>query len=1299
MNQTPISRQTLQKQLSECMLKDQYRLRQRLNRLKRDDANGLEKLSRTVEKSVALATERAAGVPVINYDDALPVAARRDELLEVIGNNQVIVVAGETGSGKTTQLPKICLELGRGIKGMIGHTQPRRLAARSVSNRIAEELNTTPGDKVGYQVRFTEQTGDNTLVKVMTDGILLAEIPHDRFLNRYDTLIIDEAHERSLNIDFLLGYIKLILPRRPDLKVIITSATIDVDRFSKHFDNAPVIEVSGRTYPVETRYRPLEELDLETDDSEQLLHAGLLSALQEIEQDERAGKAAPLGDVLVFLSGERDIREAAKFLRDAKLRNTEVLPLYARLSAAEQQRIFRTHAGRRIILSTNVAETSLTVPGIRYVIDPGMARISRYSVRSNVQRLPVEAISQASANQRMGRCGRVAEGICYRLYSEQDFLSRPEFTDAEIKRTNLAAVILQMLRLGLGDVSRFPFVDAPEKKAINDGFRMLLALGAVDTKNHISAIGKQLSRLPIDPRIGRMLLAAAREGALNEVLVIASALSIQDPRERPVEKRQAADQRHREFYDENSDFMTLLNLWNGWEEQRQELSQNQLRKYAKSQFLSFMRMREWRDMHRQLMLACKDLKLPMNPEPASYDDLHKSLLPGLLGNLGSRDEEADYMGARNRRFFVFPTSALYKRKPRWVMSAELVETSRLFARTVAKINPDWIEPCARHLVKRQYFEPHWEKRRGQVVAFEQVTLYGLIIVAKRRINYGRIDPKVAREIFIRSALVEGEFITKGKFYRHNLDLLGQVEDMESRVRRRDILVDEEQLYGFYDERIPENVTNAVEFEQWRKKAEKESPELLHMNLEQLMREGAATGSQQQYPDHLTWQSLNFPLKYQFEPGQKDDGVTLEVPVGLLAQLPKNRLEWLVPGMLRDKCIALIRGLPKAIRRNFVPVPDYVDAALDIMSPDDKPLTEMLSTCLLKMTGIRIPPEAWQGGSIENHLQMNIRVLDDKGKSLGEGRDASELRERFSDYSQAAVTRHASGGIEREGLTQWDFGDIPEMLESVQAGMSIKAWPALVDEKTSVALKVFDTEYAAQQAHVQGVVRLIRLMLPEQLFRFVRKEIKHFEQTALFAVSYVDRKALLADFELLAIRMAFLKDEMPRTEADFKQLLEQGRAELVPVAQKLDQLLYDVFRSAHAISKKLKGGISLNHAVSLGDIRQQMQELLYPGFLRQLTPEILEHYPRYMQAVEIRQEKLARDLARDRAATEELQHFRHMYEERKKAHQSQQIADPALEQFRWLLEEYRVSLFAQTLGTQQTVSAKRLRKFWETVIIP
>ncbi len=1281
------------------MIRDQYRLRQRLHRLKRDDTAGLEKLQLAIEKSVTLAQNRASGMPVVTYDEQLPVAARREELLETIANNQVVVVAGETGSGKTTQLPKLCLELGRGVKGLIGHTQPRRLAARSVSTRIAEELKTTPGDKVGYQVRFTEQASDNTLVKVMTDGILLAEIPHDRFLNRYDTLIIDEAHERSLNIDFLLGYLKLILSRRPDLKVIITSATIDVERFSKHFNNAPVVEVSGRTYPVDLRYRPLEELEIESDDSEELLHQGILSALQEIEADERAGRAALLGDVLIFLSGERDIREAAQFLRDAKLRNTEVLPLYARLSAAEQQRIFQSHAGRRIILSTNVAETSLTVPGIRYVIDPGQARISRYSVRSNVQRLPVEAVSQASANQRMGRCGRVAEGICYRLYSEQDFLSRPEFTDAEIKRTNLAAVILQMLRLGLGDVSKFPFVDAPEKKSINDGFRMLLALGAVDTKNRITTIGKQLSRLPIDPRIGRMLLSAARQGALNEVLVIASALSIQDPRERPQEKRQAADQRHREFYDDNSDFITLLNVWNAWEEQRQALSQNQLRKYAKSQFLSFMRMREWRDMHRQLMLACKELQLKLNPEEASYDDLHKSLLPGLLGNLGSRDDEADYQGARNRKFFVFPTSALYKRKPRWVMSAELVETSRLFARTVAKINPEWIEPCAEHLVKRQYFEPHWEKRRGQVVAFEQVTLYGLVIVAKRRINYGRIDPKASREIFIRAGLVEGEFFTKGKFYQHNLDLLTEVETMESKVRRRNILVDEETLYGFYDERIPEDITNAVQFEQWRKKAEHENEKLLYMDLELLMREGAETGSQNQFPDHLGWQGMNFPLKYQFEPGAQDDGITMEVPVGLLAQVPKNRLEWLVPGMLRDKCIGLIRGLPKAIRRNFVPVPDFVDAALDIMTPDDKPLTEMLSVCLLKMTGIRIPPEAWQQEGVEQHLQMNIRVLDDQGKSLGEGRDPSELRERFSDYSQAAVTKHASGGIEKEGLTQWSFGAVPEMLESEQAGMTIKAWPALVDKKTSVDLKVFDTEYAAQQAHIHGVVRLIRLVLPEQLFRFVRKEIKHFERTALQAVSYVDRKALLEDFELLAIREAFLKDSVPRNETEFQQVLEQGKAELVPVAEKLDAVLHDIFKRAHAISKGLKGNISLHHAVSLGDIRQQMQDLLYPGFLRELTFNTLKHYPRYLQAVEIRQEKLARDLAKDRAATEELQHFRHMYEERRKAHEAQQIADPALDEFRWLLEEYRVSLFAQTLGTLQTVSSKRLRKFWEEVIIP
>ncbi|MGB0360041.1 MAG: ATP-dependent RNA helicase HrpA, partial [Endozoicomonas sp.] len=908
------------------MMRDRFRLRRQLHRIKRNEA-GLGSIRKKVEASIELVERRRAAMPEVRYELDLPVIDRKEDIAEAIQSHQVVVIAGETGSGKTTQLPKICLEAGRGIFGTIAHTQPRRLAARSVANRIAEELGSTLGEQVGYQVRFTDYSRDTTLVKLMTDGILLAEIQNDRFLNHYDTLIIDEAHERSLNIDFLLGYIKLILPKRPDLKVIITSATIDVERFSKHFGDAPVIEVTGRTYPVETLYRPLEDLELEGRDTDRRLQQGILVALEEIDGIEKSGKGKRLGDVLVFLSGEREIRETHQFLRDAKLPHTEILPLYARLSIVEQNRIFREHLGRRVILSTNVAETSLTVPGIRYVVDPGTARISRYSVRSKVQRLPIEAVSQASSNQRKGRCGRISEGICIRLYSEADFLSRPEFTDPEILRTNLAAVILQMLRMGLGDLSAFPFVDPPDSKAINDGFKLLQELGAVDNSRRLTLVGRQLGQLPIDPRLGRMLVEAHKNNALKEALIIVSALAVQEPRERPQEKQQVADQCHREFYHDDSDFLTYVNLWQAYEKQRQELSQNQLRKYCTKQFLSFMRMREWRDLHRQLTLACKDLQFRINDSPASYEDLHKSLLSGLLSQLGSKDDEADYMGARNRRFYLFPASTLYKRKPKWIISAELVETSRLFARTNAKIESHWVESLASHLVKRNYTEPHWEKRRAQVIAFEQVTLYGLLIVNRRRVNYGPIDPVVSREIFIHEALVKRHFETKGEFQAHNQNLIEEVGELESKSRRRDILVDSETLFHFYDELIPAEICNGAGFEKWCRDVERKQPETLFLTKEYLMKRDTAHVTVNHYPDWFQVEGLKFPLSYHFAPGEVDDGVTLTIPVEALRLLPKYQLEWLVPGMLFDKCVALVRSMPKPIRKSFVPVPDYVTGAL------------------------------------------------------------------------------------------------------------------------------------------------------------------------------------------------------------------------------------------------------------------------------------------------------------------------------------------------------------------------------------
>ncbi|WP_353620085.1 ATP-dependent RNA helicase HrpA [Thalassotalea sp. G20_0] len=1287
----------LRQSINQCMIRDRYRLRGQLRRLKRDDEAGLERIQKKIASSLLLVELRQAALPEVRYEQSLPVIDRKEDIAGAIRDHQVVVIAGETGSGKTTQLPKICLEAGRGIFGTIAHTQPRRLAARSVANRIAEELGGVVGEQVGYQVRFTDHSTETTLIKLMTDGILLAEIQNDRFLNRYDTLIIDEAHERSLNIDFLLGYIKLILPKRPDLKVIITSATIDVERFSKHFDQAPVIEVSGRTYPVETLYRPLEDLELEGRDADQRLQQGVLAALEEIDSLERAGKGKPLGDVLVFLSGERDIRETHQFLRDAKLPHTDILPLYARLSAAEQNRIFQEHSGRRVILSTNVAETSLTVPGIRYVIDPGTARISRYSVRSKVQRLPVEAVSQASANQRKGRCGRVAEGICIRLYSEEDFLSRPEFTDPEILRTNLAAVILQMLRMGLGDIAAFPFVDPPDGKAINDGFKLLQELVAVGKGRRITPIGRQLGQLPVDPRLGRMLIEANKNNALHEVLIIVSALAAQDPRERPQDKQQAADQRHREFYHDDSDFMTYVNLWEAYEEQRQALSQNQLRKYCNKQFLSFMRMREWRDLHRQLTLACKDLQFRLNDSPASYGDVHKSLLSGLLSQLGSKDDEADYMGARNRRFYLFPASTLYKRKPKWVMAAELVETSRLFARTNAKLEPQWIEPLATHLVKRNYFEPHWEKKRAQVVAFEQVTLYGLIIVGRRRVNYGPIDPVVAREIFIREALVEGHFDSKGAFQKHNLALIDEVDELEAKSRRRDILVDSDTLYHFYDALIPADICNGAGFEQWRKGAERQKPDLLHLTKDYLMQHEAEHITVNRYPDRFRWEGLELPLSYHFAPGEPDDGVTLTVPVEALRLLPRHRLEWLVPGMLFDKCVALVRSMPKPVRKNFVPVPDFVNGALESLSACDEPLTDMLGRQLTRMSGVRILEEHWNRDNLEAHLLMNIRVVNEDGDVIGQGRDLHQLRQQFSDHVQDTIRKLAKSHLEQEGLLDWTCGELPHEITRKAGGLVLKSYPALVDQRDSVAVQLFESPAMADFENRKGLTRLLRIRLSTQL-KFALSKMARLKETSLLATNLMNQNLLEDDVQSLIISGVYLnKDsELPRNRELFMALLEQRKGDIVPFAEKIDPILNEIFRIAQGISRQLKGKISFDRALALADIKQHMQRLLQPGFMTSAGMEWLRHYPRYFKAIEVRLEKLPAQVNRDRAWTEELTALQQKYDKRREAHYQHKVIDPNLQQFYWMIEEYRVSLFAQQLGTRFPVSDKRLRKLWEEV---
>lgn len=1291
----------LLKNLDHAMIAERHRLRRQLHELrKRPDDAKLAQWAQRVQASCDQAVARKASVPTVRYDDSLPIAAKRDEIKKLVAENQVVIIAGETGSGKTTQLPKICLELGRGQFGLIAHTQPRRIAARSVASRVAEELGTPLGALVGYQVRFEDQSDANTLVKLMTDGILLAETQHDRFLERYDTIIVDEAHERSLNIDFLLGYLKTLLPRRPDLKVIITSATIDLERFSKHFDDAPIIEVSGRTFPVETWYRPLtSEQDEEGNrvEDDLTVDQAILATLDEIAAHERSVGKGP-GDVLVFLPGEREIRDAAEVLRKAQLRHTEILPLYARLSPAEQQRIFQSHPGRRVVLATNVAETSLTVPGIRYVIDSGTARISRYSYRAKVQRLPVEAVSQASANQRKGRCGRVEPGICVRLYSEEDFNARPAFTDPEILRTNLAAVILQMLHLRLGEIDAFPFIEPPDGKAISDGFNLLQELSAVNRENQLTPLGRQLARLPVDPRLGRMLLEGAKQGSLQEVLIVASALSVQDPRERPPERQQAADQAHAQWKDADSDFAALVNLWRGFEEQRQELTSSPLRNWCRKNFLNYLRLREWRDAHRQLGLICRDLQLGINKEPADFPRLHKAILSGLLSQIGQKTEEGDYLGARQRRFWVHPSSGIGKKRPQWIMAAELVETTKLYARMVAKIDSDWIEPLAGHLLKKNHFEPHWEKKRGQVVAFEQVTLYGLIVVGRRPVHYGPIDPQASRELFIREGLVGGEINSRAKCLAANRKLLEELDELEAKARRRDILADEETLYGFYEARLPAEIHQTATFDSWYRVNSQKDPQLLIMRAEDVLAREASEVTAAQYPDTLRLGDLKLSLSYHFEPNHARDGVTVRVPAPLLPSLPGERLEWLVPGLLEAKCIALVRNLPKALRKNFVPVPDFVKAALARMTFAEGSLPQALGRELLRMTGARVSDEAWAEAAeqVENHLKMNIEVVDGQGKFLGEGRDLAELTARFAAASQAALAVPQSEKTQKP-VEAKGFGKVEQTAQQKIAGLSMTVYPALVEEGGTVKEGRFSTQAEATFQHRRALQRLLLQQLAEPA-KFLRGKLPGLTELGLLYRELGRVESLVEDILLASLDSCVLEGEsaLPRDGAALASLAERKRGDWTGHAERLARLVLEILKLWHGLQKRFKGKIDLAQAVALNDIKQQLGNLVYPGFVRETPGLWLKELPRYLKAIELRLEKLGAQVQKDRVWSGELGNLWAQYKARADKHAQEGKRDEQLQVYRWWLEEYRVSLFAQQLGTKVPISDKRLGKQWSQV---
>jgi ATP-dependent helicase HrpA len=1263
----------------------------------------------------------------ISFPAELPISGRRDDIAAAIRDHQVVVVAGETGSGKTTQLPKICLELGRGQGrggggrgGLIGHTQPRRIAARSVAERLASELRTELGTEVGYQVRFTDRTSRDTRVKVMTDGILLAELQRDRELRRYDTIIIDEAHERSLNIDFLLGYLKRLLPRRPDLKLVITSATIDPERFARHFADgrgrpAPVIEVSGRTYPVEIRYRPLVTTGAGPDGVDEEGEVVVRDQTEAIVDAVRELAHEGPGDVLVFLPGEREIRDTADALSDVKTdpgRTLEVVPLFSRLSAAEQHRVFSSHpqTTRRIVLATNVAETSLTVPGIRYVVDTGVARISRYSMKTKVQRLPIEPISQASAAQRSGRCGRVEAGIAIRLYSEDDFERRPEFTDPEILRTNLASVILQMASLGLGDIAGFPFVEPPDRRQVASGIQLLEELGALGEGGRLTRLGRRLARLPIDPRLGRMILEAERLGCVREILVIAAALSLQDPRERPLEEQAQADQFHARFKDPTSDFLTWLNLWRHLRSQQRELSSSAFRRMCRREYLNYLRVREWQDFESQLRQVCRELKIQLGKGGIATvpdaDSIHQALLSGLLSHIGVLEERErpasgdrrrgprgprEYLGARGTRFAIFPGSALKGKNPAFVMAGELVETGRLWARQNAAIRPEWAERLGAHLVKRTYSEPHWSKKRAAVMAYERVTLYGVPLVADRLVQFGKVNREISRELFIRHALVQGEWDTRHTFLVENQRLLEEAEELEHRARRRDIVVDEQTLFDFYDARVGAEVVSGAHFDTWWKKERQRRPDLLTFDPAMLTHDTADQVREEDFPEQWEQsQGLTFPISYHFEPGAPDDGLTIDVPVATLNRVDAEDFSWNVPGVRHELVTALIRSLPKNLRVSFVPAPDKAREFLATTPPGEEPLLDALERWARSTTGVVIPREAWDWDKVPAHLQPTYRVVDDEGAEQARGKDLDALKAPLEEQFDAALAAVADdSGFGATGETDWTFGELPEQIQQRRAGHEVLAYPAVLDEGGTVGLGVFGSADEAAARHRHGVRRLLLLALP--FAGDPTDGLDTAEKLGLAGSPYPSVADLLDD-----LRAAILTDVVDahppaRTPEAYAALVAAGRE---AIDARTDQVLRDVLRILadwRETDRMLSGRAELLTLPALQDMREQLARLVHPGFLGEAGADRLRRYPTYLLAIRRRREQLDEQVARDRQQMDQVRPLDEAYLHQVAALQAGRPPGEALRRARWMLEEYRISLFAQQLGTDGPVSDQRIRK--------
>jgi ATP-dependent helicase HrpA len=1282
----------LRSRLDELTLLDEHRLGRRLERARRhpDDEGALARLDRDFAAAEARIERRRAVVPKVTYPASLPVSARKEDLLAAIRDHQVVVVAGETGSGKTTQLPKICLELGRGVRGAIAHTQPRRLAARTVAQRIADELDVELGGAVGYSVRFNDRSGEDTLIRLVTDGLLLAEIQRDPQLRRYDTIIIDEAHERSLNIDFLLGYLQRLLPRRPDLKLIITSATIDPGQFSRHFGDAPIVEVSGRTFPVEVRYRPV--IDPEAPEAgERDQPEAIGDAVQELLGEGRDG------DVLVFLSGEREIRDTADALRGRLPDDVEILPLYARLSTAEQQRVFKGHRNRRVVLATNVAETSLTVPGIKYVVDPGFARMSRYSARLKVQRLPIEPISQASADQRKGRCGRTSDGICIRLYDEEDFLERPRFTDPEILRTNLASVILQMAALDLGTVADFPFLDPPDPRQVRDGINLLHELGAVDPQaesgKRLTGVGRKLARLPVDPRMARMILEADRLRCVEEVIVIAAALSIQDPRERPVEHRAHADQLHARFADEHSDFLVFLNLYTYLREQQRELSGSQFRKRVKAEYLHFLRIREWQDLVGQLRQTAKELGVTRNQEPGDPEHIHIALLSGLLSHVGVRDvAKRDYLGARGARFHVFPGSVLSRKQPSWIMVSELVETARLFGRTAARVQPDWIEPLAGHLVKRTYSEPRWERKRGAVVATERVTLYGLPIVTGRKVAYAPIDPELSRDLFLRRGLVERDWDTRHAFFAENGRMLEEIDALEHRERRRDVLVDDQTLYDFFDARVPADVVSGAHFDRWWKDARGQDPNLLTYTHELLVAPAAADAlAGAGRPSAWRQGELTLPLTYAFEPGADHDGVTVHVPLAVLPQLRATGFDWLVPAFREELVTALLRGLPKELRRPLVPVPETAALAVQRMKPRSGPLLDVLAREIGALRGVPIPPEAWDVARLPAHLRMTFSVEDDAGAVLASSHDLAAVREQVRPRLRAALSA-ATASLEHAGLRAWTIGTLPRDVALPGTGDAVRAYPALVDEGATVAVRMLESRAAQEHAMRLGTRRLLLLTIPSPA-RHVQGTLGNAAQLLLAAAPHGSLAAVLEDATAAAVDVLTQEAGGPAwDEAGFAALRDHVAGAL---AQRTAVVMRDVVAILGAradLHRRMETLVAAPLRPARQDVAEQLGGLVYPGFIAATGADRLPDVLRYLRAADRRLERLPDVVPVDRDRMAGVRDLEAELRRRTAPYTAAGQPVPAsLREAGWLLQELRVSHFAQALGVRGQVSAKRIRK--------